>query len=82
MSEAFSFTSIESAAEAGIDAYHVMEHLVETVLCTLGGRSEALDSGFFFSFKDAQERTWTLSVLPQGGSPVSEKLLERAMGEE
>lgn len=77
--DAYEFTSIEQASAAGLDARHTMEHMVETVLCALNGNVEALDTGFFFSFVDVQERTWTLSVLPDGESAVSRKLLERAM---
>jgi len=75
------FTSIEEARQFGFDPAHVVEHMAETVLCAFRGRAEGLDMGFYFSFRDEADRTWTLSVIPADGGVISDALLESAQEE-
>lgn len=79
MSEEKKYVAIRSpqdAAEHGVSAEHLFEHLVETVLCVAGGDPRVLDLGFYAQFTDAQHRVWTLSVIPEDGGVISDALVD------
>jgi hypothetical protein len=78
----FKFTSLEEAHEWGIDPQHIVQHMFETVLCAFRGNEAGLDMGFYFSFRDDQRRSWTLSVIPEDGGVISDALLEQAQEEQ
>lgn len=75
------FDSLEAAAELGFDAEHIAEHMISTVLCHFDGAYEGLDLGFYFQFRDNQQRVWTLSVIPEDGGVISDALLHAAQEE-
>jgi hypothetical protein len=75
----YKFTDLESANAVGLDPEHTMEHMIETVLCAARGNTRVLDSGFYFQFRDAGNRTWTLSVIPEDGGVITDALLKEVM---
>jgi hypothetical protein len=72
------FTNAGQASEYGVDVNHLIQHMAETVLCVANGNPAIFDLGFYFSFRDALDRTWTLSVLPEDGGVISDALLKEA----
>ena len=68
--------SAEDAAEYGMSASHLFEHLVETVLCVTGDDERIFDLGFYSQFTDADGRVWTLSVIPEDGGVISDALVD------
>jgi hypothetical protein len=75
------FESFEEAYNYGVDPSHVAEHMIGTVMCVFEGDLSLLDKGFFFSFRDRDNRTWTLSVIPEDGGVITDALIEAAQEE-
>ena len=79
MSEEKKYIAIRSArdaAEHGVSASHLFEHMIETVLCVSGGDERVFDMGFYAQFTDHDGRVWTLSVIPEDGGVISDALVD------